>query len=415
MITAKNLDPIFVHASARAASSYFFNVLRRNKAFLCFSSAIIDGKRDVADPARKPNIVWRRSDDTFDINHHFLERPDYYEFTEAWDAVMHLCPECPTFQDYLPSGGMLSDDLRVFLGALIEHARSHDKRPVLCETNSRGRVAALRNVFDGFHIAQYRDPLSQFGSFIRAVVEAGFWGFLSHPATELGTCATHPLYAIVPAPWRVPSLPWMASNRAQRWASDARYIAMVGAPERDTMEKVFRWHLFSWVLSNLAAVAYSDLALDMDKIHDDANYRASIVSSLAAIGVVVDFRDLKKFDRYYLFESFDTETLCNQVSATIRNALAEGTLDQALRTVGGQSPVTPTAIGVDILLSKMNDSLAAMAASADRRRVSAAEWSAVVRKRRKIWFNPSMRILGERVYPFAAPIVHAGRRVGLWN
>ena len=144
MITAQNLDPIFVHASARAASSYFFNVLRRNKAFLCFSSAIIDGKRDVADPARKPNMVWRRSDDTFDINHHFLERPDYYEFTEAWDAVMHLCPECPTFQDYLPSGGILSDDLRVFLGALIEHARSQDKRPVLCETNSRGRVAALQ-------------------------------------------------------------------------------------------------------------------------------------------------------------------------------------------------------------------------------------------------------------------------------
>jgi hypothetical protein len=85
----------------------------------------------------------------------------------------------------------------------------------------------------------------------------------------------------------------------------------------------------------LAAVAYSDLALDMDKIHDDANYRASIVSSLAAIGLVVDFGDLKKFDRYYVFESFDTETLCNQVSATIRNALAEGTLDQALRTVAG--------------------------------------------------------------------------------
>jgi hypothetical protein len=127
----------------------------------------------------------------------------------------------------------------------------------------------------------------------------------------------------------------MASNCAQRWASDARYIAMVGAPERDTMEKVFRWHLFLWVLSNLAAVAYSDLALDMDKIHDDANYRASIVSSLAAIGLVVDFGDLKKFDRYYVFESFDTETLCNQVSATIRNALAEGTLDQALRTVAG--------------------------------------------------------------------------------
>ena len=322
------------------ASSYFFNVLRRNKAFLCFSSVIIDGKRDVADPARKPNIV---------------------------------------------------------------------------ETNSRGRVAALRNVFDGFHIVQYRDPLSQFRSFICAVVEAGFWGFLSHPATELGTCATHPLYAIVPTPWRVPSLPWMASNRAQRWASDARYIAMVGAPERDTMEKVFRWHLFLWVLSNLAAVAYSDLALDMDKIHDDANYRASIVSSLAAIGLVVDFRDLKKFDRYYVFEFFDTETLCNQVSATIRNALAEGTLDQALRTVGGQSPVTPTATGVDILLSKMNDLLAAMAAM--QTAVASVRRSGALSSENAVRYGSTRacELSANVVYPFAAPIVHAGQRVGLWN
>lgn len=415
MTTAKKLDPIFVHASARACSSYFFNVLRRNEAFLCYSSAIIDGKRDVVDPARQSNIVWRRSDATFDINHHFLERPDYYEFIEAWDAVMHLCPECPTFQDYLPSGGVLSDDLRAFLAALIEHARSQGKRPVLCETNSRGRAGALRNAFGGFHIAQYRDPLSQFGSFIRAVIEGGFWGFLSHPATELGTCATHPLYAVVPPPWRVPNLPWTAGNRAQRWASDARYIAMVGAPERDMMEKVFRWHLFSWVLSNLAAIAYSDFALDMDKIHDDPTYRASVVSDLAAIGVVLDFSDLKKFDRYYEFESFDTETLCNQVSATIKNALGDGTLDQALRTLGRQFPITSAATGVEILLWKMSNSLAAMATSADRHHVSAAEWNAVVRKRRKIWFNPSMQILGERVYPFAAPIVHAGRRLGLWN
>jgi len=414
MTTAKNLDPIFVHASARAASSYFFNVLRRNEAFLCFSSAIIDGKRDVANPARKPNIVWRRSDDDFDINHHFLERPDYYEFTQAWDAVMHLCPDCPTFQDYLPSGGILSDDLHAFLGALIEYARSQNKRPILCETNSRGRVAALRSAFGGFHIAQYRDPLSQFGSFVRAVIEAGFWGFLSHPATELGTSAAHPLYAVVPAPWRVPSLPWIASNRAHRWASDARYIALVGAPGRDNIERVFRWHLFSWLLSNLAALAYSDLALDMDRIHDDANCRAAIVSDLAAIGVALDFSDLKKFDRYYEFESFDVEAVCNQVSGTIRNALADGRLDEALKTLGRQSPVNPTATAVEILLSKISHSLAAMAA-ADRRHLSAADWSAVVRKRRRIWFNPSMRILGERVYPLAAPIVHAGRRVGLWN
>jgi hypothetical protein len=414
MTSATNFDPIFVHASARGGSTYFFNVLRRNKSFVCFSSAIIDGRRDIGRQYRDQKPIFARHK-SFDSNHPFLERPDYYEFIEAWDAVMHLCPECPTFQDYLPPSGILPADLHAFIAALIEHAKSQNKRPVLCETNSRGRAGALRAAFGGFHIAQYRDPLSQFGSFIRAVIEVGFWGFLSHPATELGTCRTHPLYAVVPVAWRVPNLPWVANTRAQRWASDAQYIALVASPANETIEKVFRWHLFSWVLSNLAAVAYSDLALDMDRIHDDVSYRESIIEQLATIGIPVDFSDLKKFDRYYQFESFDPQIICNEVDLAIRKALNDGTLDRALRTLGKQSLLTPTAAAVEILLRKMSASLALMAASSDRRHVSAEEWRAIATKHRKIWFNSNMRRLGQHIYPLASPIVQAGRRAGLWN
>jgi hypothetical protein len=413
MTTATIFDPVFVHASARGGSTYFFNVLRRNKSFLCFSSAIIDGKKDIARNYPPPKPIIRRK--VFDANHQFLERPDYYEFIEAWDEVMHLCPDFPTFQDYLPQNGVLSSDLRVFIAALIEHARLQNKRPILCETNSRGRAGALRDAFGGFHIAQYRDPLSQFGSFIRALIEGGFWGFLSHPVTELGVCGMHPLYAVVPAAWRVPNLPWVADTRAHRWASDAQYIALIGSPEPDTIEKVFRWHLFSWILSNLAAIAYSDLAVDMDKIHDDVTYRASIIDNLAAIDVPVDFKDLNKFDRYYQFETFDSTTVCNQVDSTVRKALADGTLDRALPTLGRQPLVTSTTTAVESLLAKMSESLASMTTSPDRRYISAAEWNTIVSKHRKIWFNPSMRRVSQHIYPFAAPIVHMGRRAGFWH
>jgi hypothetical protein len=247
------------------------------------------------------------------------------------------------------------------------------------------------------------------------VIEVGFWGFLSHPATELGTCGAHPLYAVVPAAWRPPNLPWLANTRAQRWASDLQYIALVASPEPETIEKVFRWHLFSWVLSNLAAMAYSDLAVDMDKIHDDAAYRGSIIDSLAAIGIPADLKDLKKFDRYYRFESFDAEAVCNQVDATIRTALADGALDRALHTLGRQFLVTPTASAVEILLLKMSESFASMRMSPDCRYVAAEEWQAIALEHRKLWFNPQMRYLGQHLYPFAVPLVHAARRAGLWN
>jgi hypothetical protein len=409
-------DPIFVHASPRSGSTYFFNVLRRIDSLLCFNEAIIDGKRDYARFKKvKERGLLHREARKWNVNHHFLDRDDFEEFLEAWDEVMHLCPEFPTFYDYLPANGILSAELAVYLSALMKYARSRGKRPVLCEINSRGRAGALRGAFGGFHIAQYRDPLSQFGSFIRAVTDAGFWGFLAFPVTELGTSGTHPLYRLVPEAWRAPPLPWLAETRAQHWASDAQYFATVGSSRPENVEKVFRWHLFSWFLTNLAALSYSDFAIDIDKIHDNADYRASVTDIFEQrIGGALDLSDVRKFDRYYEFESFDVAAVCNQVFSTVSGALSDGRLDDAIRTLGIQPPVTPTATAVELLLVKICDSLTSMAASADRQNISSEEWKAIAEKNRKIWFNPGIRRLAQHVYPLAAPVVRAARRAGIW-
>jgi hypothetical protein len=258
--------------------------------------------------------------------------------------------------------------------------------------------------------------LSQFGSFIRPVIEVGEWGFLTFPLREMGISGAHPLYRLVPEAWRVPSLPWPAEDRAQRWASAVEYIAAVASPRPETIEKVFRWHLFSWVLSNLAAISYSDFALDIDKTHDDAGYRKTVIENLALrIGKAPDFGDIRKFDRYYEFESFDVVAVCNQVDSTIRDTLKDGRLDKALHTLAPQAPLVTAAAAVELLLAKISVSLAAMKADADRRYMRAAEWKSVAEKNRRIWFNPSIRRLLQNVYPITAPLVRAARRVGLWN
>src|SRR5215472_3100171 len=173
---AFEFDPIFVHASMRSGSTYFFNVLRRNKSLLCFNEAISGGKdRFNASDANRLETQRRR------MYHGFLERSDFAEFVGARDAAMHLCPEFPEFDGYLPIEGGLSADLLSYLSALMKYARSQDKRPVLCEIYSRGRAGSLRAAFGGFHIAQYRDPLSQFGAFIRLLIEQGWWAFLAFP------------------------------------------------------------------------------------------------------------------------------------------------------------------------------------------------------------------------------------------
>jgi hypothetical protein len=412
-MTANEFDPVFVHASPRAGSTYFFNVLRRNESLMCFNEAIVDGKIGYARfrKLRKQQRSRLEQQGRWDFNHHFLDRMDSEEFLDAWDDVMHLCPFAPTFHDYLPCNGVISAELSPYLATLMRYARSRGKRPVLCEVYSRGRAGALRGEFGGYHIAQYRDPLSQFGSFLRALVGGRVWYFLANPLTELGTSSAHPLFRLVPEAWRVPSLPWRAETRAQRFGSEARYFAVAAALRPDNIERLFRWHMFSWLLGNLAAISYSDLILDIDRLHDEQDYRASVSGILKKKigGAAPDFSDIEKFDRHYEFESFDVAVICEQVISVVRSALEDGRLDAALSMLGKEPLLVPATYSVELLADKIGDSLLAMAASPSRHTISVAGWQEIVVKNRRIWFYPGVRWLAEHIYPVASAVVRSGR------
>jgi len=374
---------------------------------MCFNESIID----VFSYYDKEDLAGLKAAQKWNVNHDFLQRDDFAEIIAAWDAVMHLYPAFPSFQNYLPSGGQIPSNLLAYLHGLMQFARDSGKRPVFCEIHSRGRAGALRSAFGGFHIAQYRDPLSQFGSFVRPLLEGGEWGFLTFPLMELGISGAHQLYRLVPERWRPPVLPWPEDNRAKRWSSSVQYISMVAAPSSETPEKAMRWHLFSWFLSNLAALTYADLTLDIDSAHDDVSYRQDFIDSLASkCGATADLGDITKFPRYYDFDSLDVAHVCNQVKSTIREAVFDGRVDAAVRALGAQPPIFDAAAAAEILLLKLDSSLAAMAASTDLCRISEEDWKAVTAKHRAIWFNPGVRTLAERLYPFAAPFARAARR-----
>ncbi len=404
--------PIFVHASPRSGSTYFFNVLRRDKSLMCFNEPMSDvfeywGKRGTG--RFWEHVKW-------DANHRFLDRDDFSEILEAWDLVMHLLPPALPFQDYLPPGGVLPSSLRTYLLGLLQYAQSRGKRAALCDIHSRGRAGAMRDAFAGFHISQYRDPLSQFGSFYRPLPQSGELYFLVFPLMELGTCGDHPLYAAIPEKWRVPAKPYPVDDAGRRWASTVEYLAMVASPAGDTIEKLFRWHLFSWLLGNLAAICYSDLFLDIDKMHDDLNYRRSVVGDLLAnTGVAADFSDVAKFPRYYEFEGLDVTAVAGQVTSTIEEASRDGRIEAGVRALAKRPPVTAVAHAVELLLSKVHASISAMAASTDRIPVSATDWVALVENKQIIWFNPRLRKVMQHLYPFGAPIVRAARRAGNWR
>jgi hypothetical protein len=408
--------PVFIHASPRSGSTYFFNVLRRNTSLMCFNEVLMDGKNNVS---RSPQTDERKSPSankpsSWNVNHHFLDRADDEEFVEAWDAVMHLYPPTPAYRDYLPADGVLDDGVKAYLSGLNDYANAQGKRAAFCEINSRGRAGALRDAFGGFHVAQFRDPINQFGSYYRPLTEGGEWGFLLHPLNELGINGRHPLYEIVPKEWRPPVLPWPATDPTRRWATAVEYILLLADQRPDTLTEAFRWHMFAWLLSNLAAIAYSDFVLDIDKTHDDDAYRRDVMNVFASTsGINVDFSDITKFSRYYQFESLDPTAVASQAVTAVNDALTDGRLEAALALLARSSLKISTREAATLLFAKVEDSLTSFAASTDRYFVSNESWARLVTKHQLPWSlvkNRAMRESARVVYPFLAPVVRAVRR-----
>lgn len=408
---------VFVHASPRSGSTYFFHVLRRNTALMCFNEALLDRRIPSARfiKADQGENVASSKLTSWNVNHNFLDRPDDEELIEAWDKVMHLYPPAPAFCDYLPPNGALSDDVRSYLSGLEIYANAKGKRAVFCEINSRGRAGALRDSFGGFHAAQIRDPISQFGSFYRPLEEAGEWAFLAHPLKELGISGHHPLYEIVPPEWRPPVLPWPAADRARRWATAAEYVLLLADQRPATPAKIFRWHMFAWLLSNVAAIAYSDFVLDIDRAHDDAAYRSKVMEVFAsATGTHVDFSDLTKFTRYYQFETFDMTAVASQAVTVVHDALADGRLEKALSLLALSPLKTSAGAAATLLFTKIEDSLASFTASTERRFVSNERWAELAAKHALPWSLVKSRMVRESArmaYPLLAPMVRTVRKM----
>ena len=410
MLGARDRRPIFVHASQRSGSTYFFSVLRRMEPLLCFDEAITDsftyyGKNDIARRVRGGK--WNAS-------HYFLKHYSQAEFIDAWDHVMHLYPAAPAFRDYVPRDGILSSELERYVAALIEYAWAKGKRATLCEIFSRGRVGVLRQTFGGYHIAQYRDPLSQFGSSFRALQELGQWTFILIPLQELGPSGQNPFYSLIPEAWRVPVLPWPADDRAQRWASTEEYISMILSLRPDALERIFRWHLLSWFFNNLAAIIYSDSILDIDRAHDDLEYRASTREALhSEIGVPPDFTDIAKFSRHYRFEGVDIARICNEIIVSVRAAQKNSQLDAVIRSLGRGPATFSATTAINVLAEKIRVAITDMSSADTYAYVSRDDWKNIVQKNRHLWAHRQLRTAMRHLYPFALPVVQAARTIGI--
>ena len=254
MTRASPPRPLFVHASPRGGSTYIFNVLRRLPPLVCFNEPFND---QFGLELTKTTIAYHK--EPWDTNHEFLEKPAHHEYIAAWDEVMPRYRHGTGVRGYLPRAGVLPDEQRAYLASFFDYAASIGKRLALCEILSLGRVGAIRDAFGGYHVAQLRDPLSQWGAIFRQVEGYQAWPLLVLCLLQISQNRDEPLYRLIPDAGALPAGPWPAADRWERWGTVLEHVKVVKTAAPAGLEKAFRWHMRAWLLNNTAALAYADL------------------------------------------------------------------------------------------------------------------------------------------------------------
>jgi hypothetical protein len=360
-------------------------------------------------------LPYQKERSGWNFNHDFLQENDRAEIIAAWNWFRAYYPVRPTFRDFLPAGGQLPAYLRVYFDSFIGYASAIHKRPAFCEVYSRGRAGALRTAYGGYHIAQIRDPISQFGSFYRALEDGGLWMFLCDPVVEIGVNGNEPLFTLIPDAWHIPKYAWPAGRPADVWLAYTNYKLLVASSQPRALELAFRTHMLSWLLTNLVAMCFSDLILDFDRLNDDRVYRDKIVKILESeTGSTPDLRGLTKFSRYFQFEAVDLSRVCNELEGLIVTTLADGRLETAIRGLGQVEPVVAVRPAAEMILAKMNDSIKAQSANSTKRFISNDMWRETASAHRIIWQNGYLKQFVRLIYPAAAPLVRMLRKGVAW-
>jgi hypothetical protein len=168
-------------------------------------------------------------------------------------------------------------DLETYLDTLLAGPRARGKLPVLKFCRSMGRVGWLENLFpQALHLVVLRDPLAQFHSIQRLLLQQRNRYFALAPLLVLARNAGHP--AVREAAQRLGvTLPALHSVDMDYAVETCwRHIRRASAAEH------YRGFLAFWTLCAVTALQSEAQVIDMDAIGSDAAHRLSIEAALGS-------------------------------------------------------------------------------------------------------------------------------------
>lgn len=183
------------------------------------------------------------------------------------------------YGEYFPNGVLLPDAEKKYLLNLQTHAVNQGEIPTFAFCRSLGRVGHLRGFMEGIHLVHYRNPHGVLASFYKR-----------------GDYFRIKLYEIIKL-IRKKSLPDLLNHHTPNIEATLKTSwpqisddSLYSAYSHEFTTLFFDFYVFS----NVAAIFYSDIFFDVDRMASDKNYRIEIEKNIAeATGLQISFDDIQ--------------------------------------------------------------------------------------------------------------------------
>jgi len=152
---------VFVHAWFRSGSTWLWEKFRTQENFIAYYEPL---QEDL--PNWTPERIRAGHVVAFpEANHPDLDRSYYYEYLQLVESGRLAYKPSLAYERYFLSEHETDPILENYIFGLLEHAQHQNRCAALCFCRSAMRSQWLKSKFRGIHIAQIRNPLSQWTSF----------------------------------------------------------------------------------------------------------------------------------------------------------------------------------------------------------------------------------------------------------
>jgi tetratricopeptide (TPR) repeat protein len=295
--------PIFIHSSWRVSHTWFWLKFRHEPSTVCFY-----------EPFHERLATLTRSEaltvvpESWDSGHprgqpYFLE---FLPLIRNASGVRLFVPEIP-YQWFIPIKGFaghLRPEETKYLALLVRHANRRQKIPVFGFSRSLGRLLAIKKQFPGFHIFQYRNPWTQWISFLYHGKERNSY-FIEKMLT-LMFGAEDPFLSAIINRYLMHSVARGDRSKIEgrrQLGNSPRQIGKEFAellPERDLFSIHMAFHTYLYMCARLSA----DLVVDASKLARDRDYRVLVHHQIASVtGLHLNLDDATDTQQYHSFDA----------------------------------------------------------------------------------------------------------------